>query len=64
MLSIQEGTVRFATALVVGLGLTVSGPFALAQSSTSGPAAVPKGAQSTTEEPRTPGFEYLGTLRA
>jgi hypothetical protein len=56
--------VRFATALVIGLGLTASGPFALAQSSTSRPATVAKGAQSATEGTRTPGFEYLGTLRA
>ena len=46
---------RIATALLVGLGLTASGPFALAQPSTSRPATV---------APRSPGFEYLGTLRA
>ena len=39
---------RVLTALLVGLGLTASGPFALAQTST----------------PRGPEFEYLGTLRA
>lgn len=46
---------RVATALVVGLGLTASAPFALAQPSTPGPATV---------APRSPAFEYLGTLRA
>ena len=45
---------RVATALLVGLGLTASGPFALAQTSTPAP---------TTAAPRAPAFEYLGTLR-
>ena len=44
---------RVAPALLVGLGLTASGPFALAQTST--PA-------STTATPRAPAFDYLGTL--
>jgi hypothetical protein len=55
---------RVATALLIGLGLTASGPFALAQPSTPGPATVAPRAQGATEEPRSPAFEYLGTLRA
>jgi hypothetical protein len=47
--------VRIVTALLVGLGVTASGPLALAQSST--PAAA-------TAAPRAPAFEYLGTLQA
>jgi len=50
--------VRFATALLVGFGLTTSGPLALAQSSK--PASQ---AQSATERPHSPAFEYLGALR-
>ena len=45
---------RVATALLVGLGLTASGPFALAQTSAPAPALAP----------RVPAFEYLGTLQA
>ena len=55
---------RVATALLVGLGLTTSGPFALAQSSNLVPATAALCAQSATEGPRPPAFEYLGTLRA
>jgi hypothetical protein len=47
--------VRIVTALLVGLGVTASGPLALAQSST--PAAA-------TAAPLAPAFEYLGTLLA
>jgi hypothetical protein len=47
--------VRIVTALLVGLGLTASGLFALAQSSTPAP---------TTAAPRVPTFDYLGTLQA
>ena len=54
---------RFATVLLVGLGLMASGPFALAQPST-GPAAAAPRAQSATQGPRSPAFEYLGTLLA
>ena len=46
---------RIVTALLVGFGLTASGPLALAQS--SAPAAA-------TAAPRAPAFEYLGTLQA
>jgi hypothetical protein len=56
--------VRVAIALLVGLGLTASGPFALAQLSTPGPATAAARAQSATEGPRSPAFEYLGTLSA
>ena len=45
---------RIAFALLVGFGLTASGPFALAQTSTPAP---------TTAAPRAPAFEYLGTLQ-
>ena len=55
---------RVATALLVGLGLTTSGPFAIAQSSNSVPATAAPRVQSATEGPRSPAFEYLGTLRA
>ena len=51
-----------AVALLVGLGLTASGPFALAQNSTS--AAAASRSQKASEQPRAPAFEYLGTLRA
>ena len=64
MLSLQEGSVRVATALLVGLGLAALGSFALAQSSAPGPATVAPRAQSGTEGPRSPALEYLGTLRA
>jgi hypothetical protein len=56
--------VRVATALLVGLGLTASVSFALAQTSRPGAAAAAPRAQNATEEPRSPAFEYLGTLRA
>jgi len=56
--------VRVATALLAGLGLTALAQFALAQSSTPGPATVAPRAQSSAEGPRAPEFEYLGTLRA
>jgi hypothetical protein len=57
--------VRIATPLLVGLGLIASGPFALAQPSNPGPAtAAPRAQNVTTEGPRSPAFEYLGTLRA
>ena len=55
---------RVATALLVGLGLTTSGPFALAQSSNPVPATTAPRVRSATEGPRFPAFEYLGTLRA
>jgi hypothetical protein len=56
--------VRIATALLVGLGLTTSGPFALAQPSASQPATTAPRARSAPEAQRSPEFEYLGTLRA
>ena len=55
---------RVVTALLVGLGLTTFGPFALAQTSTPGPATAAPRTQKATEEPRSPALEYLGTLRA
>src|SRR4029077_6346641 len=54
---------RFVTAVVVFLGLLVSGLFTLAQTSTRATAAASR-AQRATEPPRAPAFEYLGTLRA
>jgi hypothetical protein len=56
--------VRLATALLVGLGLTASGPFALAQTSKPAPAAAAPRTQKSAEQPRAPSFDYLGTLRA
>jgi hypothetical protein len=56
--------VRVATTLLVGLALIASASFTLAQSSTAAPAGAAARAQSATEQPRTPAFEYLGTLRA
>lgn len=56
---------RIEIVLLLGLGLTASGPFALAQTSTPpGPVAAVSRAQSAAEGPRSPTFEYLGTLRA
>jgi uncharacterized protein DUF3237 len=56
--------VRLSTALLVGLGLIASGPFALAQTSApTARTAIPK-AQSGAEAPPAPVLEYLGTLRA
>ena len=55
---------RVLTALLVGLGLTASGPFALAQTSTAAQTAVAPRAQQATEQPRAPALEYLGTLHA
>ena len=55
---------RVSTALLVSLGLTGFGPFAVAQPSTPGPATAAPRAQNATEGPRSPAFEYLGTLRA
>ena len=46
---------RVAAVWLVGLGLAVSGPFALAQTPAPAPA---------TTAPRTPAFEYLGRLLA
>src|ERR1700680_3176021 len=60
----QEGPVRVATALLVGLGLIASSPCALAQTSTPELATAAPRAAKTTEQPRAPAFEYLGTLRA
>ena len=54
---------RVVPALLVGFGLTAFSPFALAQSS-SGPTTVAALTQTGTVEPRSPAFEYLGTLRA
>ena len=56
---------RVITALLVGFGLTASGSFAVAQTSSSVPAtAVPRAPTATAEPPHSPTFEYLGTLRA
>ena len=55
---------RVATALLVGLGLTSSASFALAQTSTPAPATAGPRTQKASEPPRPPAFDYLGTLRA
>jgi hypothetical protein len=52
------------TALLMCLGLTVCGPFALAQTPTSVPSAPTSRAEKPVEPLRAPAFEYLGTLRA
>ena len=54
---------RIVTALLVGLGLTASGPFALAQTSTPVPTTAAARAGKATEHPRAPAFEHLGTLQ-
>ena len=54
---------RVSTALV-SLGLIGFGPFAFAQPSTPGPATAAPHVQNAIEGPRSPAFEYLGTLRA
>ena len=54
---------RVITALLVCLGLTVSGLLSLAQTSTRVSTTAASRAQKATE-PRVPAFEYLGTLRA
>lgn len=51
-------------ALLICLGPTVCGPFALAQTSTSVPSAPASGTESAIETPHAPAFEYLGRLRA
>jgi len=53
-----------ATAFVIGLGLTTSGPLAFAQTSTRGQAATVAAGEKGPAQPRGPEFEYLGTLRA
>ena len=55
---------RIAITLLFGLELTVSGPFAFAQPSAPGQATGAPRTQSATNGPRSPGFEYLGTLSA
>jgi hypothetical protein len=45
---------RFVTALMICLGLTASGLFALAQSSTSGPGTPASRTESANEPPRAP----------
>ena len=53
---------RLVVVMLVSLGLSASGSFAIAQTSASGPAAAPR-AQSGGEGRRLPEFEYLGTMR-
>ena len=55
---------RVVIALLICLGSTVSGLFALAQTSTSVPSAPASRAETAVAPPRAPVFEYLGTLRA
>jgi hypothetical protein len=56
--------VRIAIALLVGFGLTASGPSGLAQTSTPASTTAAPRAGKATEQPRAPAFEYLGTLQA
>jgi len=51
-------------ALLICLGPTVCGLFALAQNSTSVPSRPASTGEKAIEPQRAPGFEYLGTLRA
>jgi hypothetical protein len=55
---------RVVTALLVSLGLTVSGLLTLAQTSARVPTAAASSAQKAAEPPPAPAFEYLGTLHA
>lgn len=55
---------RIVTALLVGLGLTASSPSTLARTSTFAPSAAAQSPQNGTDQPRVPGFEYLGTFHA
>ena len=55
---------RLITALLICLGLMVSGLFALAQTSTSVPGKPASGAEAANGPSRAPAFEYLGRLRA
>ena len=55
---------RVVTALLICLGLSVSGLFALAQTSTSVPGKPASKAETAVEPPRAPVFEYLGRLHA
>ena len=51
-------------ALLICLGPTICGPFALAQTSTSVPSTPASKSEKAIEPVRAPVFEYLGTLRA
>ena len=53
-----------SAALLICLGPTVCGLFALAQTSTSVPSTPAARAEKAGEPPRAPVFEYLGNLRA
>jgi hypothetical protein len=55
---------RVVTALLICLGITISGLTSLAQTSTSVPSAPASRAENVAEPPRAPAFEYLGRLRA
>ncbi len=55
---------RLATALLICLGSMVSGPFALAQTSTSAPGTPASKVEMPADPPHAPSFEYLGRLRA
>jgi len=55
---------RVVTALIIFLGLTFCGLFALAQTFTSLPTMPASRAEQVIEPPRAPVFEYLGKLRA
>jgi hypothetical protein len=50
--------------LLIGIGLVAAGPFAVARATAADPSAAAPRAQTATESPRAPAFEYLGTLRA
>ena len=54
---------RIATALMVGFGLTASGPFALPQTATPAPPTAAARASKATDRPSVPALDYLGTLQ-
>jgi hypothetical protein len=55
---------RLVTALMICLGLAFTSLFALAQSSGSAPGTPASRAETASEPPRAPAFEYLGKLCA
>jgi hypothetical protein len=55
---------RIVIALLICFGSTVSGLFALAQTSTNAPSTSSSSVMTASEPPRAPAFEYLGKLRA
>ncbi len=55
---------RILTALLICLGMTICGLSSFAQTSTSAPSAPASKANTASEKPSAPEFEYLGRLSA